>query len=59
MGLGFELFVVVVYLVVDVVVVVVDVQVRLDRLSCLWVLVADSRTGFSVVCTSVLLGMVE
>ena len=58
MVLGFELFAVVVYLVVDAVV-VVDVQVRFDRLSCLWVLVADSRTGFSVVCTSELSGMVE
>ena len=59
MGLGFEPFVVVVYLVVDVVVVVVDVQVRLDRLSCSWILMADSRMGVSVVCTSELLGMVE
>ena len=58
MVLGFELFVVVVYLVVDVVV-VVDAQVRFDRLSCLWVLVADSRMGLSVVCTSELSGMVE
>lgn len=54
MGLGFELFVVVVYLVVDVVV-VVDVQVRLDWLSCLWILMADSRMGVSVVCTLELL----
>ena len=55
MGLGFELFVVVVYLVVDVVVVVVDVQVRLDWLSCLWILMADSRKGVSVVYTLELL----
>ena len=54
MGLGFELFVVV-YLVVDVVVVVVDVQVRLDWLSCLWILMADSRMGVSVVYTLELL----
>ena len=59
MVLGFELFVVAVYLVVDVVVVVVDVQVRFDRLSCSWILMADSRMGVSVVCTSELLGMVE
>ena len=56
MGLGFELFVVVVvYSVVDVVVVVVDVQVRLDRLSCSWILMADSRMGVSVVYTLELL----
>ena len=58
MGLGFELFVVV-YSVVDAVVVVVDVQVRLDRLSCSWILMADSRIGVSMVCTSELLGIVE
>ena len=41
--------------VVDVVVVVVDVQVRLDWLSCLLILMADSRMGVSVVYTLELL----
>ena len=36
-----------------------EFEVGFGRLGCLWVLVADGRTGFLVVCTSVLLGMVE
>ena len=50
MGLGFELFVVVVvYSVVDVVV-VVDVQVNFGTLGRSFVLVVDGRMGFLVGC---------
>ena len=49
MGLGFDLFVVVVYSVVGVVVVVV-VQANFDPLGCSFVLVVDGRMGFLVGC---------
>ena len=49
MGLGFDLFVVVVYSVVGVVVVVV-VQVNFGTLGRSFVLVVDGRMGFLVGC---------
>ena len=49
MGLGFDLFVVVVYSVVGVVVVVV-VQANFDSLGCSFVLLVDGRMGFLVGC---------